>query len=122
MCLEKKSATRSHFTFFKKFNLPLVMYFIVLTTVLLSFLCIPDLLRAKHLTFGLLYHRRCSSDLPQRNTSGSATRTTSYTQKSRLGMSVTKQEVLDDSTLQVLDGKLINLFFNLELSSRCVLF
>ena len=33
-------------------------------------------------------------------------------------MSVTTQVVLDDSTLQVLDGKFINLF-NLELCGRC---
>ena len=43
------------------------------------------------------------------------------TKQSRLGMSVTTQEVQDDSALQVLDGKMINLF-NLELCSRCVLF
>ena len=40
---------------------------------------------------------------------------------SRLGASVTTHVVLNDSMLLVLDGKFMNLF-NLELSSRCVLF
>ena len=40
---------------------------------------------------------------------------------SRLGISVTTQVVLDDNTLQALDGKLINLL-SFEMCNRCVLF
>ena len=49
-----------------KINLPLVVQIIVLPTVLLPFLCIPEFLRAKPLKFDLLHHKMvffCSSGL-----------------------------------------------------------